>query len=181
MKFRNQIVSSFFILLVLTGCSSITGFNLFAPSDEQSVAELITYEYDEFDKDAWLSTAVYQDTLENDGGDILYHYRALYDKNNRLKFIQLYMKLRTFGWSFINDIKDVEGNKFKFSQIDREAITGNVVHETFAIIITKKQLAQFAQKDHRFKIIGDRDRDVFSVSKYVSSAFLKAVNARSQN
>jgi hypothetical protein len=81
-------------------------------------------------------------------------------------------------WYFIDSVLDTKGTKFDFVQIDREVMSGNSVHETFGITITKKQLEKFAENQLRLKVIGKRYDGIFTVSKHLSSAFLNSINER---
>jgi hypothetical protein len=167
-----------FFLLIFTGCASVVGYHQPA-KNEQSVNKLITYTFDEFDKSGWLSTAKYLGDFEGSSGSGVTHkYRANYDSNNELEFIQLYMTLMSSsGWYFITEVLDTNGTNFEFIEIDKEAL-GGAVHETFAITITKNQLKEFAKSDKRLKAKGQKGSGIFTVSKHLSSAFLKSVNER---
>jgi hypothetical protein len=165
-------------ILIITACSSITGYHQPA-KDEQSVSKLITYKYDEFEKIGWLSTANYLGQFEDGYSGVTHYYRANYDSNNKLVFIQLYMTLMASDWYFIDNILDTKGTKFDFVAIDRQVMSGSAVHETFAITITKSQLEEFAKSDLRLKVNGKRYSGIFTVSKYLSSAFLHSLNKRS--
>ena len=177
MKLLSKFTTILFIL-VLTGCASITGYHQPA-KNEQSVNKLITYKYDEFEKTGWLSTAKYLGEFENGYSGVTHSYRAKYDSNNRLVFIQLYMTLMASDWYFINSVLDTKGTKFDFVKIDREVMTGSVVHETFGITITKKQLEKFAEIALLLKVSGKRYDGIFTVSKHLSAAFLNSINERS--
>jgi uncharacterized protein YceK len=176
MKLLSKFITILFIL-VLTGCASITGYHQPA-KDEQSANKLITYKYDEFKKMSWLSTAKYLGGFKNGYDGVTHSYRAKYDSNNKLVFIQLYMTLMASDWYFINSVLDTKGTKFDFVQIDREVMSGNGVHETFGITITKKQLEKFAENQLRLKVSGKRYDGIFTVSKHLSSAFLNSINER---
>ncbi len=91
------------------------------------------------------------------------------------------MILMANEWYFINDIRDSNGSKFNFVNIDRDVLSGGSVHEHFAITITKEELYSFSQADKRFKVIGKKGNGVFTVSKHLSSAFLKSIEQRAEN
>jgi hypothetical protein len=166
------------LVLIFTGCASVVGYHQPA-KNEQSVKKLITYKFDEFDKSGWLSSAQYLIEFEDSYGiGVKHKYRASYDSNNELVFIQLYITLMSdSGWYFITEVLDTNGTNFEFIEIDKEAL-GGAVHETFAITVTKNQLIEFAKSDKRLKAKGQKGSGIFTVSKHLSSAFLKSVNER---
>lgn len=160
----------------LGGCASITGYHS-APTEVSEASKLITYDYDEFDKEGWLSTAKYLGPFGNGSDGVTYNYRAKY-REGKLEFVQLYMTLMANDWYFINEISDTSNDSFNLIEIDREVMSGSVIHEDFAITLNIGQLKSFAKQDKRFKVSGKRGSGVFTVSKQVTSAFIKELETR---
>ena len=167
-----------FVLIMsmfLFGCV-LTPYNS-PPKNESSVVKKVSYRYDEFQKIGWLETEEYLAEIENGwNAGITHHYRAQFNEQGDLNTIQLYMILMANEWYFINDIRDSNGNAYNFVKIDSEVFSGGAIHEHFAITISKEQLLYFSSVDKKFKVLGKRNSGVFSVSKYLSSAFLKRLN-----
>lgn len=163
---------------LLSGCASKIGYNFSAGSTE-SVTNGITYDYDKFQKHGWLSTELY---LSN-GGDtynsVTYKFRALYEDNKR-SFIQIYGKMGSNGWCFLDSAFDEKGNEYQFSQIDREVLSGSGgrIFEHFALSISKEQLESLAKGNLTFKAIGSKCDSKFTIDKLVSSAFIDSINSR---
>jgi len=156
---------------------SVTGARK-APETLSEAKELISYEYDQFKKVGWLHSSDYDAPVE-DGWNtsVKYSFRANYSENNKLSFIQLYMTYTSQSWLFVNALNDSNGKSYKPLLIDKN-VGGGYVYETFGITISKKQLEDFAVKDYRFKVSGKKGSGIFTISQFVSEAFLTELNLR---
>lgn len=161
----------------LISCMSVTGARK-TPENSFEVKKLISYEYDQFKKVGWLHSADYDAPVE-DGWNtsVKYSFRANYNENNKLSFIQLYMIYTSQNWLFINSLNDSNGKYYNPLLIDKY-VNGGYVYETFGITISKKQLEDFSFKDYRFKVSGKNGSGIFTISKFVSEAFLTELNLR---
>jgi hypothetical protein len=124
----------------VSSCASTIGYNFSAGSAE-SVTQGITYDYDKFQKHGWLSTELYLSSGGETYNSVTYKFRALYE-NNKRSFIQIYGRMGSSSWCFLDNAFDEKGNEYKFSQIDREVISGSGgrIFEHFALTISNEQL-----------------------------------------
>jgi hypothetical protein len=163
--------------IFLVGCSAPKGVN-FSVDNEGSVIKGITYNYDKFRQQGWLSTEWYVSSKEEPYVSV--KYRSLYEDGN-LSFIQLYARMGQSDWCFLNGAYDENGKKYEFHKVDTEisSVAGVVVvFEYFALSLTKEQLEKNALKSIEFKATGKKCDAKFIVDKKMSSAFLKTINQR---
>ena len=161
------------LLLVLSGCASVTGYH-FEPDSTNDAKALISYSVDDFEGDSWLRT---EPVVNMDHANAVYHLRAHYGRDNALTSIQVYVNFRTSNWYFFNDAV-MKGENVRFIPIDREVVSGGYVHEDFAVEIDLDTLKRMAAKDTLIKLKGKRGEYVFSTNKYLSSAFLAELENR---
>ncbi|MGB2739683.1 MAG: hypothetical protein WBC60_03910 [Cognaticolwellia sp.] len=171
-----RVILASIIAGLLSGCASTIGYN-FSVGSEESVTKGITYKYDEFQKQGWLSTESY---LSDGGGlytSVTYNYRALYE-NNKISFIQIYGRMGSEDWCFLDEAFDEQGNEMRFNRIDRDALTGGRVFEDFGLTISKEKLALLAKNKFSFKAVGSKCDVIFTVDKRVSAAFYDSISNR---
>ena len=169
------------VLLSLTACSSMIGYN-FSVGSKESVAKKITYKFDEFERSGWLETEMYMGSKAQPGTN--YNFRANYTSNGTLNFIQVYAKTFNTNWCFIERINDANGKAYTFHQISRDvsSASGTVgISESYAFDITKSQLEQLATSNNKFKAIGSKCDSIFEIDQRVSSAFLDSLNQKEQD
>lgn len=172
------LILSIILSFVVSGCASTIGYNLSVGSEE-SVMKGITYDYDKFQKHGWLATELYLSSGGSSYNSVTYKFRALYEDNKR-SFIQIYGRMGSSSWCFLESAFDEKGNEYKFSQIDREVISGSGgrIFEHFALTISKEQLESLTKGNFSFKAIGSRCDSEFTVDKLVSSVFFNSINSR---
>ncbi len=174
-------ILTIFLMLGLSGCVG-AGYNL-APSSQKEVTKDITVKYDKFKKQTWISTPSY---LLRDGFTdrfpVVASYRTV-QKDNELKFIQLYLKITGAEWAFFNNAVGEDGYTFKFLEIDSDVniISGGgqamaIVKEHVALSITIEQLKKMALKNYEIKIYGKRREGSFVMPKIITSAFLSKIS-----
>jgi uncharacterized protein YceK len=172
-----RVILASIIAGLLSGCASTIGYN-FSVGSEESVTEGITYNYDKFEKHGWLTTEMY--LLSKQSPAITIKYRSFY-KNDKQSFIQLYGRMGSADWCFLDSAYDENGRKYNFHKIDREVSSGGgviVVFEYFSLDLTIEQLNRFADQSIEFKISGDRCNAKFTLDKKISSAFLNAITKK---
>jgi|TARA_R110001583_G_scaffold195495_2_gene374266 hypothetical protein len=175
LRFKTKL--SLITVILLTGCASTIGFN-FSVGSEESVAKGITYNYDKFEKQGWLTTEMY--LLSKQSPSVTIKYRSLYE-NNKQSFIQLYGRMGNSDWCFLDSAYDENGRKYNFNKIDTEVSSGAgvvAVFEYFALDLTLEQLKRFSDKGIEFKVSGKRCDAKFTLDKKISSAFLNAITKR---
>jgi uncharacterized protein YceK len=170
------LIVSIILGFLLSGCASTLGYN-FSAGSEDSVKKGITYDYDEFQKHGWLSTELYLSDGGSSYNHVTYKYRALYE-NNKISFIQIYGRMGSNSWCFLDKAFDRMGNEYKFIRIDREVVSGGIIFEHFGLEISKNKLESLAKSNLSFKAIGSKCDANFTVDKLISSAFLNSVNSR---
>lgn len=175
-------VLSSLLMLGLSGCVG-AGYDI-APSSKEVVSQNITVKYDKFKKQTWISTPSY---LIRDGFTdtfpVVASYRAL-DKDSKLEFIQLYLKISGTEWAFFNQAVGEDGYNFEFLKIDKDVnvISGGgqamaIVKEHVALSVPITQLKKMSSKDYEIKIYGQKREGSFSMPKIISSAFYQKLQA----
>ena len=174
-----KIVLGLIITLLVFGLSGCVGAGYdIAPSSKKEVIQNITVKYDKFKKQTWVSTPSY---LIRDGFTdtfpVVASYRALI-KNNKLEFIQLYLKISGTEWAFFNQAVGEDGYSFEFLKIDKDinVISGAgqamaIVKEHVALSVPTTQLKKMTSKNYEIKIYGQRREGSFTMPKIISSAF----------
>ena len=66
----------FLLLLLISGCASITGYH-FEPESTEDAEKLISYKVDEFDNTAWLKSEA---VANLDHASAIYNFRAFFDE-----------------------------------------------------------------------------------------------------
>ena len=175
---RKIILSLLITLLMfsLSGCIG-AGYDL-APSSKKEVSQDITIKYDKFKKQTWIRTHFYLiGNAFTNNFPVMASYRAL-AKDNKLEFIQLYLKINGREWAFFNQAVGEDGYHFEFLKIDDDinVISGGgqamaIVQEHVALSVPIKQLKKMASKDYEIKIYGKRREGSFIMPKIISSAF----------
>lgn len=174
------------LMLSLSGCVG-ADYNL-APSSKEEVTKDITVNYDKFKKQTWISTPSY---LLRDGFTdrfpVVASYRTL-QKNDNLKFIQLYLKISGTEWAFFNEAVGEDGYSFKFLKIDKDVnvISGGgqamaLVKEHVALFVPVKQLEKMSLKNYEIKIYGKNREGSFVMPQIITSAFLSKISNSKSN
>jgi len=170
------------LILGLSGCVGAS-YDI-APSSKEEVSQNITVNYDKFKKQTWISTPSY---LIRDGFTdtfpVVASYRALY-KDNKLEFIQLYLKISGTEWAFFNQAVGEDGYSFEFLKIDKDVnvISGGgqamaIVKEHVALSVPLTQLKKMASQDYEIKIYGKRREGIFNMPKIISAAFFQKLQS----
>ena len=161
--------------LCLSACSTMPEHYPPAKSDA-SAQQHITFLQHESSKAGWLRSANYVQPLNNnDAPDLIHSIGAHYSPNGELVFIQMTMKLIAPKWYFVNKVFDEQGTAYRFVPIDQKSHGQSSIEETFAIVLTQKQLAKFASQHTTLQLVGKRNSASFTLSKHLPSAFLVAM------
>ena len=173
-----QVIIVSAITLFSTGCA----YNLNVGSKE-AAAKGIKYNYDKFEKTAWLTTEVYQSGT--DEPITQYYLRAHYTANSTAPdYIQIYGQMFSqIGWCFLDSAFDDTGYSYKFNKVDKSVDSGVyagqvMIQEHFALTLPLERLESFAQKDYELKASGKKCDSLFKVDQRVSAAFLDAIKKR---
>ena len=159
------------LITILSACASLAGYQ-FEPKSVDSAEKLITYESDDFENVAWLTS---EPIVNLNHANAVYNYRALFDENDKLQAIQVYVNLRLKNWYFIEDAL-MKNEHVTLTKIDRMAVGGGTVHEDVAINLNMSLLEKMSVKDTQIKLKGKRGDYIFAVSQTMSQAFLNKLN-----
>jgi len=166
---KNSIL--FIFLLMISGCASITGYH-FEPKNTKEAEKLISYSVDEFENNAWLKS---ESVVNLDHASAVYNFRAFFDQDKNLNFVQVYINLRFTDWYFINDAV-MRNEKVSLTEIGRDVVSGGSVHENVAVNLSTDTLKRMSNQDTRIKLKGRRGDYIFTVSKNMSKAFLNQLS-----
>ena len=166
---------SFIFLLMINGCASITGYH-FEPKNTKEAEKLISYSVDEFENHSWLQS---ESVINLDHANAVYKFRAFFDRDKQLNYVQVYINLRFTDWYFINDAV-MKNEDVSLSKIDRNVVISSSVHENVAVNISTDILNQMSKQDTRIKLKGRRGDYIFTVSKNMSKAFLNQLSLHTQ-
>jgi len=181
---RKIIFSILTALLIfgLSGCAG-AGYEM-APSSKKEVLQETTVKYDKFKKQTLISTPPY---LIRDGFTdtfpVIVGYKSIV-KNNKIQFVQMYLKILGTERAFFNQAVGEDGYEFKFEEINpyeegttittrsgQYSSTMTVKKEVFTLFLTLKQLKKMSSQDYAIKIYGKTREGDFTMPKFISSAF----------
>lgn len=142
-----------------------------APESIQNVN--VTYDFDEFEKEGWLTSDYYMSGFESGTNGIAYKYRAFYNskESGSPQFIQLYFVLKSPDWYFVDSVYNENGFEYPVTLIDRDTANQGNVYEYFAIKLTAENLRELGNSDLRLKISGQKGEEIFPLSALVAQSF----------
>ncbi|MGF1697911.1 hypothetical protein L4C54_19810 [Vibrio lamellibrachiae] len=133
----------------------------------------VTYEFDQFEKEGWLTSDYYMSWFVSGANGIAYKYRAFYksENANSPQFIQLYFVLKSLDWYFVDSVYNEKGFEYPVTLIDRDTANAGNIYEYFAIKLTTAKLQELTDSDLRLKIVGKEGEEVFPLSALVAQSF----------
>ncbi|EOB3570696.1 hypothetical protein CRN61_19735 [Vibrio vulnificus] len=165
------------LVVMLAGCQSLKHAyydRIDVSNTPESVEAVnVTYDFDQFEKEGWLTSDYYISWFESGTNGIAYKYRAFYESENANspQFIQLYFVLKSPDWYFVDSVYNEKGVKYPVTLIDRDTANAGNVYEYFAIKLTAAKLQELTESDLRLKIVGKKGEEIFPVSALVAQSF----------
>ena len=140
---------------------------------ENVEAVKVTYDFDQFEREGWLTSDYYMSWFESGSNGIAYRYHAFYksENANSPQFIQLYFVLKSPNWYFIDSVYNENGFEYPVTLIDRDTANAGNIYEYFAIKLTTRNLQELTDSDLRLKIVGKKGEETFPLSALVAQSF----------
>jgi len=92
--------------------------------------------------------------------------------------MEVYFTLKSPSWYFIDSVYNENGIKYSFTSIVRDTASPGNIYEYFAVTLTIQQLLELEKSNLSLKIVGEKDAEIFTVSKLVAQSFHEALESR---
>ena len=122
----------------------------------------------------WLNTALFEDKFHK---NTHYYLRASFDKKDKLKLIQIHIKLQLKNWYLINEAS-IESESLNLVKIERSFNHDDQVNEKIIINISKQTLQNMTKKETKIELNGKNKDYSFFINKNISSLFLNSIQER---
>ncbi|EKZ9057761.1 hypothetical protein ACIL2K_004352 [Vibrio vulnificus] len=174
------------LVMIIAGCQSLKHayydrINI-SNTPESVEAVNVTYDFDQFEKEGWLTSNYYMSWFESGTNGIAYKYRAFYKSESATlpEFVQLYFVLKSPDWYFVDSVFNENGFEYPVTLIDRDTSTGGNIYEYFAVKLTTAKLQELTESDLRLKMVGKKGEEIFPLSALVAQAFQDRLSERAR-
>lgn len=122
------------------------------------------------------SNIVYKDAT------IYYKKYAVLAMHKEDNLIAIMFSMRNDNWFFYEQAYDNDGNELLFKLLDRKVVNQQYMRnlietqETFFIIVSKKYLENYKEKELQIKLYGKNGSEIFTIQPALIKAFLHNIN-----
>jgi hypothetical protein len=153
---------------------------------DKGIAAPVDCELDEFRKTTYcyagtMPMPTYDSYGRLDGGYSfsISSYKLIFAENDSLKNIYFSFTYKSEDWAFINSALDIDGNRLKFTQKNRQVLPRlGYVQENFLIEVEKDYLKKHIANGIKIKLIGDKREIVLDIPSGYIKAFLSWIDTK---